>query len=237
MTLFDLVGSKDNAALGEAIGRDPLAAAARNAEGASLLAFAAYVGNAEAVTAIRAALPRIDAYEAIIIGDVERLKAAIEEGWDGNGLSPDGFTPLALAAFFSRKEGFDLLLPVTRDVNQRASNAQQVAALHAAAAVRAVPAVEKLLRAGADPNLTQQQGFVALHTAAIHGDALMAGLLLLFGADPARRDAGGKSAADHARAGGHDWLAERLEKSDARSADTAAPSPEPPATPAGPAAP
>ena len=211
MTLFDLVGSKDTAALKEAIAKDPAAAAARNAEGASLLAFAAYVGNAEALTLIRAALPQIDAYEAIIVGDGERLKAMLADGWDANAQSPDGFTPLALAAFFSRKEVFDLLLPLTKDLNQRATNSQHVAALHAAAAVRAVPAVEKLLRAGADPNLPQQQGFVALHTAAIHGDALMAGLILLFGADPALRDASGKSAADHARAGGHDWLAVRLE--------------------------
>jgi ankyrin repeat protein len=211
MSLFDLVGSKDNAALQEAIAKDAAAVATRNGEGASLLAVAAYMGNTEAVSAIRAALPQIDAHEAIILGDIDRVKALLAEGWDGNALSPDGFTPLALAAFFGRKEVFDLLLPLTKDVNQRATNSQQVAALHAAAAVRAVPAVEKLLRAGADPNLPQQQGFLALHTAAMHGDALLAGLLLLFGADPALRDAAGKSAADHARAGGHDWLVTRLE--------------------------
>jgi ankyrin repeat protein len=211
MTLFDLVAGRDNAGLQQALADDKTAAATRNAEGASLLAFAAYNGNAEAVTLIRAALPSIDAYEAIVTGDAARVKETLAEGWDGNKLAPDGFTPLALAAFFGRKETFDLLLPLTRDVNERASNAQQVAALHAAAAVRAVPLVEKLLRAKADPDLPQQQGFVALHTAAIHGDAVLTGLLLLFGADPARRDAAGKSAADHARANGHDWLAFRLE--------------------------
>jgi ankyrin repeat protein len=212
MTLFDLVASRDNAGLQQAIADDKGAAAARNAEGASLLAFAGYNGNADAIALIRAALPSIDAYEAIIVGDLGRVKEAMADGWDGNALAPDGFTPLGLAAFFSRKDIFDLLLPITHDVNERAKNPQQVAALHAAAAVRAIPAVEKLLRADADANLPQQQGFVALHTAAIHGDALMAGLLLLFGADPALRDASGKSAADHARANGHEWLAERLDK-------------------------
>ena len=211
MSLFDLVASRDTAALQQGLADDPAGATARNADGASLLAVAAYNGNAEAIALIRAALPSIDAYEAILVGDLPRLKAALADGWDGNAPSPDGFTPLGLAAFFGRRDIFDLLLPLTKDINARATNPQQVAALHAAAAVRAVPVVEKLLRADADPNLPQQQGFVALHTAAIHGDALLAGLLLLFGADPKLRDAAGKSAADHARANGHEWLALRFE--------------------------
>ena len=211
MDLFDLIAGRDATALAQALAENPALATSRNADGASLLAVAAYNGNAEAITAIRAALPDIDPYEAILVGDTAAVKAALAAGWDGNALAPDGFTPLALAAFFSRAEIFDLLLPLTKDVNARATNSQQVAALHAASAIRAVPMVERLLRAGADPNLPQQQGFVALHTAALHGDALMAGLLLLFGADPARRDTAGKSAADHARSKGHDWLAARLE--------------------------
>lgn len=210
MSLFDSVAARDNAAVRDAIAADAASVAIRNAEGASLLAFAGYSGNAEAVALIRAALPAIDPYEAIIIGETARVEAALAQDWDGNSRSPDGFTPLALAAFFGRRDIFDLLLPRTRNVNEPATNAQQVAALHAAAAVRSIPIVEKLLRAGADPNQPQQQGFVALHTAAMHGDAVLAGLLLLFGADPERRDAGGRSAADHAREAGHGWLAERL---------------------------
>jgi ankyrin repeat protein len=217
MSLFDLVTARSDDALKQALAADPAAARARNGEGASLLACAAYNGNTEAVALIRAALPEIDPYEAIILGEADRVTEALASGWDPNTRSPDGFTPLSLAAFFSRKEIFDQLLPLTRDVNARATNGQQVAALHAAAAVRAIGAVERLLRAGADPDLAQQQGFVALHTAGMHGDALLAGLLLLFGADPARRDGAGKSAADHARAAGHDWLADRLDRQTARA--------------------
>ena len=220
MDVFDLVAGRDDAALKQALAADPEAAARRNGEGASLLAFAAYNGNAEAIELIRAARPAIDAHEAVILGDLDRVRAALGEGWDANQRSPDGFTPLSLAAFFSRRDIFDLLLPATADVNARATNAQEVAALHAAAAVRAIWAVEKLLRAGADPNLPQQQGFVALHTAAMHGDALMAGLLLLFGGDPKRKDAAGKSAADHARNSGHAWLAERLDAASPPAAKT-----------------
>jgi ankyrin repeat protein len=211
VTLFDLVAARDNVALKEALASDPSAGAARNGEGASLFAFAAYAGNAEASRLIRAALPALDPYEAIIAGDAAAVRGFLAAGWDGNALSPDGFTPLGLATFFKRREIFDLLLPLTRDVNERARNSQQVAALHAAAAMRLVPPVELLLRAGADPNLPQQRGFVPLHTAAMHGDAIIAGLLLLFGADPHRPDADGTTPAAYARQSGHNWLAAQLE--------------------------
>lgn len=210
MSLFERVSARDHAALGARLAADPAAATTRNAEGASLLAFAGYVGDTEATAMIRAALPAIDPYEAIIIGETDRFEQALAEGWDGNALSPDGFTPLALASFFGRDTMFSRLLPLARDVNQRSANAQQVAALHAAAARRSPTMVERLLRAGADPDLPQQRGFVALHTAASNGDAAMAALLLLFGATADRRDTSGKAAADHARDNGHGWLADRL---------------------------
>jgi ankyrin repeat protein len=71
--------------------------------------------------------------------------------------------------------------------------------------------VDKLLRAGADPNQVQQDGFTPLHAAAMHGDAAIAGLLLLAGADVKQKSAKGEDAAGLARKGGHDWLAARLE--------------------------
>jgi ankyrin repeat protein len=210
MNPFDLVTGHQRDELAQLLGSNPAMAASRNGEGASLLAFCAYMGDADALGLVRTALPSIDPYEAIIVGDRVRLEAALHDGWDPNSLAPDGFTSLALTVFFRRPDLFDLLLPLTRDVNVRASNAQQVAALHAAAAVRDIGAVEKLLRAGAQPDLPQQQGFVALHTAAMHGDAVMTGVLLLFGASPGLADTSGKTAADHARAQGHEWLAQRI---------------------------
>jgi hypothetical protein len=60
--------------------------------------------------------------------------AELAWGWDGNALSPDGFAPLALAAFFDNAAAFERLLPMTRDVSRQAENSQRVAALHAATA-------------------------------------------------------------------------------------------------------
>ena len=208
--LFDLLAPGRLPELRDALALDPGEAKVRNASGASLLAQAVYMGNAEAATVVRDALPALDPHEAIMLGDTGSLRAAIDHGWDPNQLAPDGFTPLGLAAFFRQPEAFAILLPLTRDVNQQADNPQRVAALHAATAARDAAMVEQLLRAGADPNLAQAEGFLPIHVSAQHGDAAITGLLLLFGASPTAANGKGKSAIDHAREGGHAWLAERL---------------------------
>ncbi len=216
---FDLLAQGRLDELRGALAADPAAARLRNASGASLLAQAVYMGNAAAVTLVRAALPGLDPFEAIMLGDADAVRTALGRGWDANELAPDGFTPLGLAAFFRQGEVFDILLPLTRDVNQQAQNPQGVAALHAATAAREALMVEQLLRAGADPNLPQADGFLPIHVAAQHGDAAITGLLLLFGASPTATNGKGKSAIDHARDGGHAWLAERLSAIFAGSAE------------------
>jgi uncharacterized protein len=208
--VFQLIVDNDLDGLRHALSANPDIVTHRHQSGASLVAWAAYVGNIGAISAIRAYLPELDAYEAIILGEPTRLEAVLTAGWDANQLAPDGFSPLALAAFFDNAAAFDRLLPLTQDVNQKAANPQQVAALHAACSRRDPRMVELLLRAGADPNLTQADGFTPLQAAAQHGDAAIAGLLVLFGADPGMKNGKGQTAADIARAAGHDWLSDRL---------------------------
>jgi uncharacterized protein len=210
MDAFEALKSGDIVALTAALEADPSAANTAGPDGATLLSFAAYMGNKDAIAAIRAVHTNLSPWEAITVGDVNATKAAVVGGWDANARSPDGFTPLSLACFFRHRELVDLLLPLTSDVNARAENSQQVAALHAAAAARDSVTVEKLLRKGADPNLEQQGGFRALHTAAQHDDVVMAGLLVLAGANPALTNSDGLSAIGTARAAGRGWLADRL---------------------------
>jgi ankyrin repeat protein len=208
---FDLVASGDLDGLRAALAHEPGLARARHASGASLVAWSAYMGNVGAIAAVRAISTDLDPYEAIILGDGDALTAALAQGWDGNALSPDGFAPLALAAFFDNAVAFDKLLPITSNVSRQADNPQRVAALHAATAKRNAGLVERLLRAGADPDQEQADGFTPLHVAAQYGDAAIAGLLLLFGADPRKTNAKGLDAAAHARSGGHEWLATQLD--------------------------
>lgn len=207
---FQLIVDNDLDGLRHALAENPGIVYLRHQGGASLVAWAAYVGNVGAISAIRAYVPELDGHEAIILGETARLETVLAEGWDCNGLSRDGFLPLALAAFFGNATAFDRLLPLTRDVNFRARNPQQVAPLHAACARRDARMIEGLLRAGADPNLPQADGFTPLHAAAHHGEAALAGLLLLFGAERGQKNAKGETAADIARDSGHEWLASRL---------------------------
>jgi ankyrin repeat protein len=210
--IFDLVRHGDLDALNDALTSAPELAESVNAEGASLLSFAIYSGHPELAKAIRKRRTSMSPFEAIICrGGTQPIREALDAGWDPNSRAPDGFTALALACFFNNGGAVELLLPLVRDINARAENPQQVAAIHAAAAARSNDAVESLLRAGADPNLPQQGGFRPLHTAAQNGDLVMTGLLLLAGANPALPADNGKFAADFAREAGHVWLAERLE--------------------------
>lgn len=206
-SVFDMVAGNDLAGLEAALAADPSAASTRHDSGASLVAWSAYMGNAAAIALVRPLLPTLDAYEAIIVGDRAALEAALAAGWDANALSPDGFTALSLAAFFGNDAAFDLLLPLTMDIDRRAENAQQVAAIHAATARRNARMVEALLRAGAKPDLAQQDGFTPLIAAAQHGDAVIAGLLVLFGADRKLASGGGITPASAAEKAGHAWLA------------------------------
>jgi ankyrin repeat protein len=211
-SVFDQLAGGDLDGVEAALTADPSLAAIRHSSGSSLLAWAYYVGKPQAVPLIRRHVPELDPYDAIIVDDMEAVRAHLAAGWDGNALAPDGFTPLGLAAFFGRAEIFDLLLPLADDLDAQAQNSQQVAAIHAATATRNAAMVERLLRAGARPDLPQARGFTALHVAAQHGDTPIVALLLLFGADPRLKNAKGSDAIDHAREGGHDWLAQLLEK-------------------------
>lgn len=211
MDVFDLVANGKIDELTATLSGDPGLATTRHATGASLLAWAYYVGKPDVAPAIRTHLTDLGPHDAIIHGEATAVQRALEAGWDGNELAPDGFTPLGLAAFFDRMPVFELLLPVTRDVNEQARNPQKVAAIHAATATGNARMVEALLRAGANPDLAQADGFTPLHSAAHNGNAAIAGLLLLFGADPRLQSDSGHDAAELARSAGHGWLADRLE--------------------------
>lgn len=191
--------------------QQPETAEIRTAEGASLLAFAAYCGAAPAVSLIRATRSDIDPFEAIIVGDADRVRRALAEGWSADARAPDGFTALGLAAFFRQAAIFDILLPQTSDLDARATNAQSVAAIHAATSAGDLRAVEKLLAAGADPNLTQARGMTPLHVAAANGNAELVALLVRFGAHADITDDSGKHAAEYATERGHAELAAQLQ--------------------------
>ena len=120
-----------------------------------------------------AALGRLDALRTHLEGDPDALAAR----------TPEGFTPLHLAAFFGGGPAVRLLLAAGADPDADADNELSVRPLHSAAAARDHDAARALLEAGADPNVRQQGGYTPLLSAAHADDPELARLLLEHGAD------------------------------------------------------
>lgn len=124
-------------------------------------------------------------HEAAAIDDVDRV-ATLLSAAPGNVSthSPDGWTPLHLAAFFGADRVAALLLTHGADLQRLSRNAMANTPLHAALAARQLDLVHRLLAAGASP--TQEcAGYTPLALAeAGHFEA---------GADAVRRSMGGAS--------------------------------------------
>ncbi|MDE2901574.1 MAG: ankyrin repeat domain-containing protein [Chloroflexota bacterium] len=213
---FDLVQAGDVAAVETLIAKDPGAVCARNAQELSPIQMAFFGGQHAVVDVLLAAGPKLDAFEAAIVGDAGQLAARMDED---PGLltaySPDGWTLLHLAPWAGQQETTQLLLTRCADLTAVSTNPLRNQALNAAVAgpnrETRTTCVRLLLEAGADANNRQVRGNTPLHTSAHLGDIESVEALLAHGADTGLRSDDGKSAADYAREGGHEELAKRLE--------------------------
>jgi ankyrin repeat protein len=194
---------------------DPGLATAR-LDGASAILVAAYYHKSEVAWCLRPHVTEVDIFEACALGDALRVNALLDrDARLANAVADDGFGPLGLACFFGHEPVARMLLAAGARVDQPSSNGMAVMPLHSAAAARSVPIARLLLESGAPVNARQGQGeggFTPLMEASLNGQVDMVELLMRHGADPFMKDDDGKSAADHARAGGHAVLAARLER-------------------------
>ena len=182
MSLVDAIQAGDLAGVKELLARDPHVANERTPEGVSCVAIAVYHGKRDIARLLADGRTDLDLYEACTVGSVEQARALIEKNpAQVNSTSPDGFPPVALAAYFGHPEIVELLIASGADVNAQATNAMKVAAIHAAVSARDVRCVEILLRSGADPNLQQQQGFTPMQAAVANGDQEIIQLLTSHG--------------------------------------------------------
>jgi uncharacterized protein len=160
---------------------------------------ALYRGDREGVEALMPLPGELDLHEAAALGERDRVGDLLDtEPAQVSALSPDGFSPLHLAAFFGREEVVALLLargaPV--DVYSQSSFAR-VTPLGSAAAAGETSIARRLLDAGADVNARSLDGeFTPLHAAAQRGDAELVRLLLERGADRTARDSEGRTPDD-----------------------------------------
>lgn len=188
---------------------EPSLADARDEAGISVVLHARYRSRLEMVELLLTSRPHLDIFEAAALGRTDAVAALLEEdAMRVHAFSPDGFTPLHLAAFFAYPETVMLLLEHGAEPNAVAKNLSTVTPLHSAAAGRSLDVLRMLLMHGANPNARQQGGFTALHAAAIQGDVNMVRLLIGRGALPAAASDDGKTALQMAEEKGNTAVVE-----------------------------
>jgi RNA polymerase sigma factor (sigma-70 family) len=156
-------------------------------------------------------------HEAAAIGDSGRVRAALDREpalLDTD--SPEGFTPLALAAHFGHLDVMRLLIDRGADVNRVATHRLAVTPLHAALFGRQVGAALLLIERGADVTLARggsgwkRAGWTPLHYAAGMGFSTLVQPLLDRGADRSRADEEGKTPLDVALDANHTGIVDVL---------------------------
>jgi ankyrin repeat protein len=183
MDIVEAIKHGDRGRVAELLTADPGIAEGRTTDGVSYIALAMYHRQPDIASLLAAPRNDLDIYEACAMGYVDRVRElAVAHPASVNSFSPDGFTPVALAAYFGHPEVVEALIEAGADVNIQARNPMKVAAIHAAVSARNAKIVKILLHAGADPNLHQQQGYTPLQAAVQNGDRPIIDLLKNYGA-------------------------------------------------------
>jgi ankyrin repeat protein len=209
--LFDAIKAGKTDEVCQLVQQNPSLKQARDASGASAVLVAAYNMKPDVVNALLDLGAPVDIFEAAVLGKVDRIQEILKnDPARASEYAPDGFTPVALAAFFGQPAAVKALIAAGADVNAAAKNGLKVAALHAAVAGGKLEIAKAVLEAGGDPNAQQQAGFRPIHEAGIKANRALAELLLKHGADPSLTSDEGKSAIDLAREKGHSEFAEWL---------------------------
>lgn len=182
--LIDAIKANDTARAAALVNADPALVNAHDEAGVSMLARAAYYGRSEIARLLLNQGAQMNIHEAAMLGETERLTGwLVMQPKLVNTLSPDGYTPLHLAAYFGHLDAANVLLAHGADPNIAANNPMHVMPLHSAVAGKYYEIAARLIEAGAEVNAREQYGLTPLHAAAQNGDLPTVQLLLQHGAD------------------------------------------------------
>lgn len=125
---FAAIQTNDGAGVRALLERDPALLRAVSPLGVSPILFATYYGKHDLARLLVEEMRRVGApltvFEAAATGELADLRRHLDGRPDLlNAPSPDGFTPLGLAAFFGREEVAAELLARGADVNRPSANA------------------------------------------------------------------------------------------------------------------
>jgi pectate lyase len=144
------------------------------------------------------------------LGDLERVKAFLEEGIDVNAKDENGDTPLHIAAEQDYNDIASLLIDQGGNVNAR--NQKNYTPLYNAISNSNKDLVGLLIGKGADVNATNRMRQTPLHWACLRGNKELAELLIAKGADANAKDGRGQTPLDIAQRRGGTGIIELLRK-------------------------
>ena len=215
MDLFDAIKNDDVEEITRLLEASPGLVTNENESGIRPVMLALYYGKEEVAGKIRDAMETINIWEAAALGELDAVQTLVKESPDTrDAVAPDGFTPLGLAAFFSREAVLAWLLAQGADPDKPSQNQMGVYPINSAAANRnedtALKLVSMLVEAGAEVDAAQHSGWTPLHQATAHGFESLVSYLLKSGADRTLKGENGKNAADLAREAGFEALVDSL---------------------------
>src|SRR5690348_9615433 len=172
MSIFELIDAGDAAGVHALIARDGDALGNRDDKGLSPLMHAAYRGR-DAVFHTIATHSSDDPWDRLLLGESDGLPAP--DAW-----SPDGFTPLHIAAFAQNAGGAQALLDSGADPNVFATASfARVTPLGTCAFAGSTDVARTLIRSGANAALTEVESGSPLEVAFQNGYRDLVGVLVV----------------------------------------------------------